>query len=88
MPAIEDDGPLELSDATDFVTDGTARIEILREDTARIVYFYWRVIEGVWRRVAASHSRICPISSLHFPITALPDVQIVTRTKRYTALHS
>ena len=89
MPIINDDGLplLELSNYKDFLTDGPARIEVLREDTARIIYFNWRVVDGVWRKVAAKYSRMCPISSLQFPITAIPGVQIVTRMKERLALH-
>jgi hypothetical protein len=91
MPAINDEGLslLELSDSTDFVTDGPARIEVLREDTARIVYFYWQYMDGVWRRVASKYARLCPISSLTFPIGSIPGVPVVTRTPaQHFGLHS
>jgi hypothetical protein len=84
MASINDEGEplLELSTFQDFLTDGPARIEVLRADTVRVVYYCWRLVDGVWRKVVADYARICPTSSLHFPITAIPGVQIIARPQQ------
>jgi hypothetical protein len=82
MLSPSDDGRplLELSAMQDFYCDGTERIEILG-DNVRVVYFVWKQIEGVWRRVGADFSRICPVRSIAMPAMELSGIAVIERMR-------
>ena len=85
MESAESVPLLELTTITDFYVDGLHRIEVVGEN-ARMIYYRWRLLDGMWRRVASEFARVCPIRSLPVPLEKLP--MAAFRNRPEARLHS